>query len=173
MLPVDPAVAIVDEFIAGMRKAFKPDDAVAPPIGGGSVDVWTFAGDGALPDASVCKKGEPFLWVRLDRRYRVRESQFPSAFVGVEKCAVPDIQRAVAIEVGVARCTTMDARPKRSVLEDEATIGIDDSWRVDLALCIAEKALRKAGHAVAVDTVAPMGPEGGLVAWSGMAYVQY
>lgn len=173
MLAVDPATDIVLAFITAMKQAFNPDDAVAPPTGGGSKDVWTFAGDGALPDAPDCTK-EPFLWVRLDRRYRAREVDFPSAFVGViEKCKKPDVRRAVAIEVGVARCTTMEAKPKRSVLEDEATIGMDDSWRVDLALCMASAALTDQGHAVATDTVAPVGPEGGLIAWTGMAYVQY
>lgn len=172
MLAVDPAAEIVSQFVTSLRLAFNPNDSVAPPTGGGSVNVWTFAGDGALPDAAPCSR-EPFLWVRLDRRYRVRGRDFPAAYVGLIDCASSDIRRAVAIEIGVARCTTMDAKPNRTVLEDEATIGLDDSWRVDLALCMASDALTSIGHAVATDTVAPVGPEGGLIAWTGMAYVQH
>ena len=172
MQPVDPAADIVLAFIKALKQAFNPDDVVQPPVGGGSKEVWTFAGDGALPDAQLCK-GVPWLWVRLDRRYRVRKRDFPAAYVGVLDCKNPDVRRAVAIEIGVARCTTMEANPKRAVLEDEATIGLDDSWRIALALCMASDALTAVGHAVVTDTVAPVGPEGGMIAWTGMSYVQY
>lgn len=172
MKPVDKASDVILAFIKAMKQAFNPDDKIAPPTGGGSKEVWTFAGDGALPDA-VPSKREPWLWVRLDRRYRVLSRDFPAAYVGVLDCKTPDVKRAVAVEVGVARCTTMEANPKRAVLEDEATISLDDSWRLDLALCMASDALTLTGLAVVTDTVAPVGPEGGLIAWTGMAYVQY
>lgn len=173
MQPVDPVGSIVPVFITAMRQAFNPADAVAPPTGGGTTEVWTFAGDGALPDAVICKPGVPFLWVRLDRRFRTRKRDFPAAFVSNGNCADSDVIRGVAIEVGIARCTTMEAKPKRAVLEDEATVSIDDSWRLDLALCMAAQALKSPDNFVATDTVAPIGPEGGLIAWTGMAYVGY
>lgn len=175
MRPVDPVGAtIVPAFITALRQAFNPNDTVAPPTGGGSTEVWTFAGDGALPDAVVCKPGIPFLWLRLDRRFRARKRDFPAAFVADGNCATSvDVIRAVAVEIGVARCTTMEASPKRAVLEDEATVSLDDSWRLDLALCMAANALKSESTPVATDTVAPIGPEGGLIAWTGMAYIGF
>jgi hypothetical protein len=169
--PVDPASEIVNTFITTLRQAFNPADSVQAPLGGGSTTVRFFASDGGLPYAPGCR--EPFLWVRVDRRYRSRRRDFPAAYVGDPDCKDADVARAVAVEVGVARCTSEDAKPNWSRLADEAEIGLDDSWRVELALCRAATVLRDTGHAVALDTIAPVGPEGGLIAWTGMAYVQF
>lgn len=180
MIPHDPASDLVDEFIKAMKAAFNPDDAVLPPDGGGSTDVRFFASDGALPTsvwdpeaglAIGCK--EPLLWVRVDRRYRVKLGQFPAAYVGEKSCQDEDVRRAIAVEVGVARCADMSETPKWAVLEHEAEVSLDDSWRVELALCMAATALTAKGKAVATDVIAPLGPEGGLIAWTGMAYVQF
>lgn len=181
MNPHDPASDLVDEFTKAMKAAFNPNDAVQPPDGGGSTDVRFFASDGALPTSvwdpeggltTGCKSG-PLLWVRVDRRYRVKLGQFPSAYVGEKSCVDEDVRRAIAVEVGVARCADMSATPKWSVLEREAEVSLDDSWRVELALCMASTALTANGHPVATDVIAPLGPEGGLIAWTGMAYVQF
>ena len=178
MIPHDPATEIVNAYITAMKAAFNPGDKVQPPLGGGSARVRFFAGDGALPNWDPQGRGgpgckEPFLWVRVDRRYRARAREFPAAFVGDGNCANKDVKRALAVEVGVARCTDMDAEPNWSKLEDEAEISLDDSWRIEMALCMAAKALAKPDRAVATDTIAPQGPEGGLIAWTGMAYVQF
>lgn len=178
MIPHDPAADIVNAYIAAMRKAFNPNDQVQPPLGGGSTTVRFFAGDGALPAWDPHARGgpgcaDPFLWVRVDRRYRARAKDFPAAFVGVGNCVSADVKRALAVEVGVARCTDMDANPNWSKLADEAEISLDDSWRIELALCMAAQALTAPDRAVATDTIAPQGPEGGLIAWTGMAYVQF
>lgn len=181
MIPHDPASDIVNAFITAMKAAFNPADTVQAPLGGGSTDVRFFASDGALP-MSVwdpesggltigCKA--PLLWVRVDRRYRSRPRDFPSAFVGDGDCKAADVKRALAVEVGVARCSDMSATPKWPVLQREAEISLDDSWRIELALCMAATALTKNDHAVATDTIAPLGPEGGLIAWTGMAYVSF
>lgn len=180
MIPHDPASDIVNVFITAMKAAFNPDDKVQPPLGGGATDVRFFASDGALPTAVwdpetglniSCKS--PFLWVRVDRRFRSRQQEFPAVYVGDKDCKAADVVRGVAVEVGVARCSDMSAKPKWSVLEREAEISLDDSWRVEMALCMSAAALSKTNHAVATDTIAPLGPEGGLIAWTGMAYVSF
>lgn len=94
-------------------------------------------------------------------------------YVGDKDCKAADVVRGVAVEVGVARCSDMSAKPKWSVLEREAEISLDDSWRIETALCIAATALKADDHAVATDTIAPLGPEGGLIAWTGMAYASF
>lgn len=180
MIPHDPASDIVNAFITAMKAAFNPDDTVQAPLGGGSTDVRFFASDGALPTSVVDPEGglaigckAPFLWVRVDRRFRSRQSEFPAVYVGDKDCKAADVVRGVAVEVGVARCSDMSAKPKWSVLEREAEISLDDSWRIELALCMAATILSKADHAVATDTIAPLGPDGGLIAWTGMAYVSF
>lgn len=180
MIPHDPASDVVNAFIAAMKAAFNPADSVQAPLGGGSTEVRFFASDGGLPTSVWdpetglnigCKA--PFLWVRVDRRFRSRRQEFPAVYVGDKDCKASDVVRGVAVEVGVARCSDMSAKPKWSVLEREAEISLDDSWRVELALCMAATVLSKADHAVATDTIAPLGPEGGLIAWTGMAYVSF
>lgn len=181
MIPHDPASDVVNAFVVAMKAAFNPADSVQPPLGGGSTDVRFFASDGALPTsvwdpdngglAAGCR--DPLLWVRVDRRYRAKARDFPAAFVGDKDCKDADVVRALAVEVGIARCSDMSAKPKWSALEREAEVSLDDSWRIETALCLAATALRKAKHAVATDTIAPLGPEGGLIAWTGMAYVSF
>lgn len=181
MLPHDPASDVVNAFVVAMKQAFNPDDKVQPPLGGGSTDVRFLASDGALPTSvwdpesggltMGCKA--PLLWVRVDRRYRARSHEVHSAYVGDKSCKDADVVRALAVEIGVARCADMSAKPKWSELEREAEISLDDSWRIEIALCRASAALTKAGHAVATDTIAPLGPEGGLIAWTGMAYASF
>lgn len=169
----DPAEEVVNAFIAAMRKAFNPDDAVQAPIGGGSTVVRFVAGDVAameLWDAHAaggdCK--EPFLWVRLMRRYRSKT--FPTPSPASDNCELP---RVVDIEVGVARCAAIseDGTVDWEQVAQEAEISRDDSWRIELALCIAGSALRK-NHQVATNTVLPTGPEGGVIGWGGTAAVQ-
>lgn len=173
--PVDPASDVVNVFVRAMKRAFNPDDAVQPPLGGGSTEVRFFAGDGALPSWNPHGTGcdGPMLWVRVAHRYRSKVGAFPTAYVGDASCTNADVRRALAVEVGVGRCTTMDASPDWGTLSEEAEISLDDSWRVEMALCSAMSELRGPQRAVALDTVAPFGPEGGLIAWTGMAYVQF
>ncbi|OHU29022.1 hypothetical protein [Mycobacteroides chelonae] len=180
MIPHDPASEVVNAFVRAMRAAFNPNDSVQPPLGGGSTDVRFFAGDGPLPlsvwdpergPTSGCRA--PLLWVRVDRRYRSRPKEFPAAYVGERGCKADDVVRTLAVEVGVARCSDMSEKLKWSVLETEAEVSLDDSWRIETALCLAATALQKDKHAVATDTIAPQGPEGGLIAWTGMAYVSF
>ena len=54
----------------------------------------------------------------------------------------------------------------------EAEISLDDSWRIELALCRAAALIRGIGYSAGIGEVSPYGPEGGVVAWMGEAYVQ-
>ncbi|AQT82504.1 hypothetical protein B1R94_02335 [Mycolicibacterium litorale] len=158
-----------------MREAFDPDSA-SPPAGRGSTTVRFFAGDeNALqvwdPDArGGC--ADPFLWVRVPRRFRSRTDTFPQAYVGDWGCNQAGVISVVEIEVGVGRCASIDPAPKWSDLERENEISLDDSWRIELVLRRGVCKLRTPQRAVATDTVGVAGPAGGAIAWSGVAYVQ-
>lgn len=164
---------ILNELISALREAFDPDSSL-PPIGGGTTNVRLFAGD-AVPlaawDAHNADEScdHPFIWVRLVRRYRTQ--QFPAPYVGPAPCGMPS---AVAIEVGVGRCAVVDAEPSWEQYANEAEISIDDSWRIDLALCRAMSKIEanECGLSTAIDSVVPYGPDGGVIAWIGTGYVQ-
>lgn len=167
----DPASAIINAHIAAMKMVFDPA-SVCPPDGGGSTTVRFFAGEGIPMEAWDAHNGDgcdnPFLWVRLLRRYRTRE--FPSPALSADACNLP---RALAIEIGVGRCAVVESEPDWDDYAREAEIALDDSWRIEKALCAAAGLLRAESYVVAIDTVAPYGPEGGVLAWTGASYVQF
>lgn len=174
---VDPAAAVIDVFRVVMGEVYDPAGD-CPPADAGKrrPPVRFFAGDGALPRSILPPGGgcEPLLWVRAAHRFRSRDAEFPAAFVGDKPCSAADVRRVLAVEVGVARCTSMEAEADWTVLHGEAVDGLDDSWRIETVLCAAASRLRRAvpGRLVATDTVVPGGPEGGIIVWTGMAYVQ-
>lgn len=167
---VDPASAVITVFIDLMRKVFGPDSSCPPDEPG--VDVRFFAGDGAPLAAwdahsSGGNCSAPFLWVRLMRRYRT--AAFPAQTTEVNPCG---LGRVAVVEVGVGRCAVVDLEPSWADYAREAEMSLDDSWRIETVLCAAAKRLNNDGHRVGTDTIAPYGPEGGVVAWTGMAYVE-
>lgn len=167
---VDPATEVVAVAMGALREAFDPAGP-CPPDGKGSTTVRFFASDGGLPFwDSTCK--EPFLWVRVQQRYRSTVGNFPSAFVADGSCGSSSI-RVLALELGVARCSSHEANPTWAKLEKEAEISLDDSWRIEKALCGIVSRLRSKSRAVGTDSIAPTGPEGGVMAWTGVAYVQF
>lgn len=173
---VDPAAAVIDVFLAVMGEVFDPAGSCPPPGGGRRrPPVRFFAGDGALTGSVLpgvdC---DPLVWVRASHRFRSRAADFPGAYVGDRGCAAADVFRVLAVEVGVARCTSMEAEADWPLLHAEAVAGLDDSWRIETALCAAAGRLRQSlpGRLVATDTVMPRGPEGGVILWSGLAHVQ-
>lgn len=169
---IDPAFEVVTAATAALRDAFRPDDPLCPPEKGSST-VRFIPGDGnALPWDGKCS--EPFLWVRVHNRYRSTKREFPAAWVDdgpidVESATI----RVLAVEVGVARCASEDEPPKMDKLETEALQALDDSWRIETALRALVCRLRSPERAVAVDTIAPVGPEGSVSAVTGMVYVQF
>lgn len=169
----DAAHEVVNTVMAAVREAFDPASEF-PPVGGGSTTVRFFGGDGlpieawdAHADGTDC--GDPFLWVRLARRYRT--TAFPTPSLAPSPCGSPV---ALVIEVGVGRCAVVGAQPTWEDYETEAEISLDDSWRVELALCRAASVLTSSLRAdnTAIDAVVPYGPEGGVIAWLGSLYVQ-
>ena len=169
----DPAGEIVTAYTQALAEAFDPA-SVNPPIGGGGTEVRFFGGD-AIPMAAWdahTNGGEdcdtPFLWVRVIRRYR--SSVFPTQDVSVDSCGLP---RVIALEVGVGRCATVEVNPSWQEYAVEAEISLDDSWRIELALCRAAALVRGLGYSAGSGEVAPYGPDGGVVAWTGEAYVQF
>lgn len=171
----DGASDVVDAFITAMRQAFDPA-SVCPPTGGGTTDVRFFASDNQglpislIPQGDSCK--QPLLWVRVTHRFRSRPRDFPSPFTGDGGCADVDVRRAIGIEIGVGRCSSMEADPDWDTLASEAEVSLDDSWRLERVLCAVATRLRSKERAVSTDTVMPLGPEGGIMAWLGSASVQ-
>lgn len=180
---VDPVSAIINAFIVGLREVFDPASD-CPPDGGGWADADTavkfFAGD-AIPlaawDSHVSGVGceSPFLWVRLASRYftsrHLRTGQsFPVAGIDANRCGTDN---AVSIELGVGRCALMEAETAWQEYAHQAEISLDDSWRIQLAQCRASGILGFTDYTVGLDTVTPYGPEGGVIAWTGLAHVQY
>lgn len=175
--PSDPALDVVNAYSLAMREAFSPDGRCPPPTGG-SNDVRFLAGEGPALVAfdlhtrnGQCK--EPFLWVRVARRYRTDKARItltPVLDTGAHCGALP---RVVAIEVGVARCSVaVNEKARWDDYEMEAQRGLDDSWRLELALCRAASRLRVTRNEVASDVINPVGPDGGIVAWVATAYVR-
>ncbi|MEU9805429.1 hypothetical protein [Mycobacterium sp. NPDC050853] len=172
----DSASDIVNVFISALRQGYDPSSRCPPPEVDVVPAVRFFASDGGVPKSWVpflgCESG-PFLWVRVAMRYRARIKDFPAAFTGGQTCADADVKRVLGVEIGVARCTEMEAEPDWDTIAREAEISLDDSWRLETVLCAAAARLRRDGYAVATDTIAPDGPDGGLIAWTGMAYVSF
>lgn len=156
----DPATEVIHAVLAAMRAVFSPT-AACPPLGGGSDKVWFFAGEGAPIEEVNC--AQPFLWVRLTSRYR--SDSFPEPAVLMNPCGN---QEVLVVEVGAARCAvTGDGTFDQ--YNDEARVGLDDSWRLNKVACVVAGQLT--GNQVGCDTITPYGPEGGIVAWSTTLYV--
>lgn len=164
---------ILNQTICAMREVFDPS-ASYPPLGGGSRTVRVFAGE-ATPIGAVdmhvadCECGkDPFLWVRLVRRYRTQT--FPQPYVGPNYC---ETQTAVAVEVGVIRCAVIETDTVDwKALAEEAEVSLDDSGRIELALCRAASLMRekRCSDMQALDAVSPYGPDGGVIGWLGTLY---
>jgi hypothetical protein len=169
-MDTDPAREVIEAVGAALKVAF-PVTGEHQPEGGGSDLVRFMAGD-TLPlaawnahTAGGC--GDPLLWVRLMRRYRSKD--FPAPSIEASSCGRPV---ALAIEVGVARCAVMDPEPHWDDYQREAIVSLDDSWRIEMALCHAAGCLKRDKNLNAsTDTIVPFGPEGGVIAWSGVLYV--
>ncbi len=170
----DPFDCAINTCMSALRQAFG-SSSPTPPLGGGTDAVRLFAGE-AIPlaawNAHTDQPGcdAPFLWVRVERRYRTG-MEFPAPFVGARPCSMP---RAVAIEMGVARCAVTEAEPSWEDYEREAEVSFDDSWRLETAMCWASKELVSSECATqtGLDAILPSGPDGGVIAWTGTLYVQ-
>lgn len=169
----DDASHVINTFMAVMLEAFDPNDSVQPPLGGGSTTVRFLAGD-MIPlelwDAQVMGDAacaEPLLWVRMTRRFRFKN--FPASSNEAVACSLP---RAIGIEIGVGRCCALETTTDWTVIQTEAEVSLDDSWRIELALCRASSQMKAQDRLISIGDVTPTGPEGGVVAWSATAVVK-
>lgn len=166
----DPLSDVVAAIAQALRELFS-EKSSCPPLAGGSDKVRFFIGDGTPISAwhshsSDVECGAPFLWVRLDRRYR--SNSFPNPTTGTGMCRWPKV---AAFEIGVARCAVSEVDPSWADYEEEFEVGLDDSWRLEKMSCRLAQLLD--GHAVTVDTITPYGPSGGIIAWTATVYVQF
>lgn len=169
----DQASEAITVVMNVVRLVFDPD-AECPPIGGGSKDVrfFTWAGaplaawDAHTVNGENC--AQPFLWVRLDMRYRTLS--FPEETPNVGNCSG---QPVIVLEIGVGRCSTMEAETDWATIAREAEVSLDDSWRIEKIMCAATNRLVDKGFQVSAESIIPYGPEGGVSAWSGMIRVGF
>lgn len=169
----DLASCVVNQVICAMREYFRPD---VNPVGGGSEIVRLFAGD-QLPleawDAHTnddsCGCAAPFLWVRLMRRYR--SESFPQPTIQEGHCS---LARVIAVEAGVGRCAAIEMPTSWEAYAQQAEISMDDSWRLESALCRAGQLSNQKECAIrtSADAITPYGPEGGVLAWRGVLYAE-
>lgn len=168
----DPALTVIQAVSAIIRDVFDPE-SVCPPDGAskGAPDVKFLATDNqGIPPTLIPRCGDPLFWVRLDRRYRSRPAEFPAAVVKSRPCdATDDTIPAIVLEVGVGRCVNLQAKKWNP---DDELVALDDSWRIATVLDVARCRLQSKNRLVVADTVAPLGPEGEMRAWTGMLYVQ-
>lgn len=154
---------IVSAARDSLLAAFNPADAIQPPDGGGSGVCRVIAGNAIALElweahAVGSKCQEPFLWVRVRRRFRT--DKFPTPTIDVTNCTTPEV---VELEIGIGRCTKISERVDWKQQQIEAHISLDDSWRMGLAACLFRDKLPN--QDVGVGTTNPYGPEGGVVGW--------
>jgi len=165
----DGAVDVIGEVSVALWSAFGSD---SPCPTDSAPTVRFFAGDGPPLEAwNAHSSGgcdEPFLWVRVVRRYRT--AGFPEPTTNVNPCG---LSRVVVLEVGVARCALMDPQATWAEYADEANLSLADSRRMEIALCVAMSSLIRKDHQVGTDVILPFGPEGGVLGWTSQVYVGF
>jgi hypothetical protein len=158
----DPASEVINAVMNAMRAVFSPT-AACPPIGGGSTVVRFFAGEGAPISDVLCDS--PYLWVRLAARFR--SNIFPEPAMNLNPCGSTEV---ITVEIGVARCALMDESPTDAQYAREAEISLDDSWRLGKVMCLT-MGLLKNERQIGGDMIIPVGPEGGIIAWTSSIYI--
>lgn len=169
----DPVSDILNYFIAGLRAAYDPTSACPPPDLTEIPMVRFFAGEVAPQSAFDAITNDPgcdvpFIWLRVASRYRSRE--FPAPVTGQVDCGMMGV---VAVELGVAWCAITDQYPTPEQYAAEAETSLDHSWRLEKALCSATSKLKADNHLTSLDTIAPYGPEGGILSWSTTSFVSF
>lgn len=161
------SIAVVNELQEQLRKRFTESE----PFGGKiSADrVQHRVGNDLVFDEFSTGGGEEcegVAWVSAIRRYRTE--QFPAESFTSGNCGT---QKALMVLVGVTRCSmTIDDNGEAADAERvnwEGVRGLDDSSRLDNAICAAGKELDDRGVILgwAVDAIEPVGPQGGAIVW--------
>ena len=167
----DPVLGVIDTVSAALLDAFTGEQC--PPRVGQAPAVRFFAGDSApltAWDSHASQGCTPFVWVRLMRHYL--STTFPTPSISTSPCGAINV---VAIELGVGWCAVIDEQPAWDQYQAEFLDSTDVRWRMGMAMCRAAAQLGKdvEGRQVGTDTLAPYGPEGGVIAWTGVMYVSY
>ena len=167
----DNAREVIDTAQAVLLDFFGPRDT-APALVGTVDTVRLFAGDG-IPLAawnSIDGCGDTFVWVRAARRYR--SQAFPALTIDTAPCG---LLKVIAVEVGVASCASMDEQPRWEDYAREAAESMDTAWRLEEAMCVMSRRLRRddSERLTGTDAVMPYGPDGGVLAWTGILYATY
>jgi hypothetical protein len=169
----DPALEVVAAATAALAALFSPTSQCPAEVGTTDA-IRFFAGDGAPLAAwdSHATQGcdEPFVWVRAMRRYRSRD--FPGPTIGMNPCG---LTKVIAVELGVGWCAVVDQEPRWADYAREAAVSMDCAWRIEEALCNASQRLTRdhSERQTGTDTITPYGPEGGVIAWTGVLYASY
>lgn len=158
---LDPAVAVIEVVIQALGNVYNSSDVRF--FAGGAPAVAAF---NAHTDQAGCD--EPFLWVRVMRRYRTKV--LPNSEASSNGCLLP---RAVDVEVGVARCAVVEQEPTWIDYETEAATSLRDSFLLETALRAAQCQLRADTYIAATSALTPFGPEGGVLGWTADIYAQF
>jgi hypothetical protein len=172
----DPAEEIIAALVTGLTDAFTGTEC--PPLVGNVGVVRLFAGDGlplAAWDAHASGGCDaPFIWIRPKARYRSHE--FPAPTIDTSPCRTT-LTRVLAAEVGVAWCAVVEQNPDWADYAAEAANSLDVSRRIEIAICKASTMLGTGedgeDRLVGTDTLAPYGPDGGVIAWTSTFYSSY
>lgn len=176
MCCLDPAWPATQLALNVMRDAYDPAGP-CPPDAGGSTVVRFLAGDNSAlppvnPDSEECN---PFLWVRAVRRYRTLEFPQPS-LVGL-KGSNCGLSRVLVLELGVIRCVKLSLQMDWDAYETMSEHAMDDSHRIEQSLCELGTRLGDTDEyddkGYTTDTIAAYGPDGGIIAWTGVAYIEF
>lgn len=159
----DPAIGVVAALMDLVAEQFATPTGPEPTV-------HFFAGDGPALAAwdSHASQGcaEPFIWVLAQRRYR--SQTFPAPTIDTNPCS---LTRVIALQIGVGRCVNVDEIPNWDAMKSEAARSLADSYAIEQAMCKAAAEFRLDDREVGTDTLLPYGPEGGVVAWTGVIYV--
>lgn len=167
----DAAKVVVDVFMTALASQYSSKGPCPPSTPVDTVHFFAGGHDVVPMPNEGCS--DPLLWVRVTQRYLSKyDSSFPDAFVSSKDCRTVTI-RVIDIELGVSRLTCLESNYiDFDILNAEARESLDDSWRIQNALTCGADTLSQNNKKVAIDTIVPLGPVGGVVSWAGLAHAQ-
>lgn len=167
-------IPVVGQFIEALRSQFVEADPV--PLGGAVTEVEHRPGELVALDALADEVGGPCsgqVWVNVLRVWR--SESFPTVSAESSSCRSPV---TIDLQVGAARrvCTVDDGGypPSADAMGHDALVGLDDTARIDRAVCLALRACDDCGLTIqsVVAPIEPVGPQGGILAWTTVVTIQ-
>lgn len=177
----DKALTLAGLVVDELGRWFNPEGpGQAPPVGGKVPVVHVLVGSDVSPPAWMavgedeepsCEGCDAFLWVRFSGRWR--SDRFPAGR-GFDAATLGGgrAKPAISLEVGIARCHPLDPDPAEEMRLFRTQL--DDSWRIDQALCnaLTKAEDRNVATHTAIGTGEPYGPEGLVLVWTQTAQAQ-